>query len=91
MAERRTPNPGVGGSNPSWPAQFSGDQVIRQLIKKIEDFFQDSLRELKKVIFPSLDEVIGSTKVVIITVLIISAFLGLIDFILSKLVGYILS
>jgi len=64
--------------------------LIRQLLKKIEDFFQESFREFKKVIFPSLDEVVGSTKVVIITVLIISVFLGIIDMLLSRFVGYII-
>jgi preprotein translocase subunit SecE len=64
--------------------------LIQQLLKKIQDFFQDSLREFKKVIFPSLDEVIGSTKVVIITVLIIAIFLGIIDMLLSRFVGYII-
>jgi preprotein translocase subunit SecE len=39
------------------------------------------------VVFPSKDELIGSTWVVIITVVIISLFLGIIDLGLSKLVG----
>jgi preprotein translocase subunit SecE len=39
------------------------------------------------VVFPSKDELIGSTWVVIITVIIISLFLGIIDLGLSKLVG----
>ncbi len=53
---------------------------------KVKKFFNEVKVELKKVIFPSREEVIGSTKIVIITVLIIAIFLGLVDRIISKLV-----
>jgi preprotein translocase subunit SecE len=57
------------------------------MIKKIKDFFREVKIELKKVVFPSKDELIGSTWVVIIVVLFISLFLGIVDFGLSRLVG----
>ncbi|MBE0426873.1 MAG: preprotein translocase subunit SecE [Nitrospirae bacterium] len=57
------------------------------MIKKIKGFFSEVKIEIKKVVFPSRDELIGSTWVVIITVLAISLFLGTIDIGLSKLVG----
>jgi len=57
------------------------------MIKKIKDFFNEVRIEIKKVVFPSKDELIGSTWVVIIVVLIISVFLGIVDLGLSKLVG----
>ncbi len=53
---------------------------------RIKDFFREVKNELKKVVFPSKDEVIGSTKVVLVLVLIIATFLGIIDMLLSKLV-----
>ncbi len=56
---------------------------------RIKNFFKDVKIELKKVVFPSRDEVIGSTKVVVVLVLIIAIFLGFIDLLLSKLVGMI--
>jgi preprotein translocase subunit SecE len=43
--------------------------------------------ELKKVVFPDREAVIGSTKVVIITVLVISLFLGIVDLGLTKIVS----
>jgi preprotein translocase subunit SecE len=43
--------------------------------------------EMKKVVFPSREEVIGSTKVVLVLVLIIAVFLGVIDQLLSKFVN----
>jgi preprotein translocase subunit SecE len=54
---------------------------------KIKQFFKEVKIELKKVSFPGRDEVIGSTKVVIVLVIIIAVFLGLIDMLLSKLIG----
>jgi len=46
--------------------------------------------EIKKVVFPTRDELIGSTKVVIVSVLIISFFLGVVDMVLSRFIKYIL-
>jgi len=57
------------------------------MIKKIKEFFREVKVEVKKVVFPSKDELIGSTWVVIITVIVISLFLGIVDLCLSKLVG----
>jgi len=56
---------------------------------KIKNFFKEVQQEIKKVVFPSRDEVIGSTKVVLALVVIIAVFLGLIDLLLSKLVGMV--
>ncbi|HDH11993.1 MAG TPA: preprotein translocase subunit SecE [Nitrospirae bacterium] len=56
---------------------------------KIKNFFREVKIELKKVVFPSREEVIGSTKVVVVLVLIVAVFLGLIDLVLSKLIGMV--
>lgn len=57
---------------------------------KIKNFFREVKIELKKVVFPSRDEVIGSTKVIVVLVLIVAVFLGLIDLLLSKLIGMVI-
>jgi preprotein translocase subunit SecE len=57
------------------------------MLNKTKDFFREVKVEIKKVVFPSKDELVGSTWVVIITVVIISVFLGVVDLGLSKLVG----
>ena len=57
------------------------------MINKVKDFFKEVKIEMKKVVFPSKDELIGSTWVVIVVVLIVSIFLGIVDFGLSRLVG----
>ncbi len=56
------------------------------MLEKIKEFFNEVKVETKKVVFPGRDELIGSTWVVIVTVIIISFFLGIVDLGLSKLV-----
>jgi preprotein translocase subunit SecE len=45
-------------------------------------FIKESHAELRKVIWPSLDDVISSVKVVIISTIIIAAVLGVVDVLL---------
>lgn len=56
------------------------------MISKIKEFFKEVKIEIKKVVFPTREELIGSTWVVIITVIIISIFLGIVDLGLARLV-----
>ena len=49
-------------------------------MKRITQFFRDSYAELKKVVWPSRDEVSASTKVVLISVAIFAIILGIVDF-----------
>jgi preprotein translocase subunit SecE len=60
------------------------------MFERIKGFIQEVKIEAKKVNYPSKDELIGSTWVVIITVIIISFFLGIVDVGLSKIVAAIL-
>jgi len=55
------------------------------MYRKFVDFIQEVKLELKKVVFPTKKEVIGSTWVVITTVLICAFFLGLVDMGLGRL------
>jgi len=57
-------------------------------MRRIILFFQESFAELKKVTWPSRDEATASTKVVLVSVIIIAAILGLVDFVLFKLVDW---
>ncbi|GAB4421300.1 MAG: preprotein translocase subunit SecE [Thermodesulfovibrionales bacterium] len=56
------------------------------MFNRIREFFREVKIEIKKVVYPSREELIGSTWVVIITVIVISIFLGIVDLGLSKLV-----
>lgn len=52
-------------------------------MRKIVQFIKECHGELKKVIWPSREDVLSSVKVVIISTVIIAAILGLVDFLLS--------
>jgi preprotein translocase subunit SecE len=54
-------------------------------------FLREVKIELKKVTWPSKKETMASTVVVIVLVMIVSAFLGLVDAGLSSLIGLVLS
>ncbi|MDR1302548.1 MAG: preprotein translocase subunit SecE [Treponema sp.] len=51
-------------------------------MNKIVQFVKESYAELRKVVWPSRDDVISSVKVVIVSTLIIAAVLGLVDVVL---------
>jgi len=51
-------------------------------MKKIIQFFKESYAELKKVVWPSRDDVVSSVKVVVISTIIVAAILGFIDMLL---------
>lgn len=56
------------------------------MFERIKLFFSDVKVEAKKVNYPSKDELIGSTWVVITTVVIVSLFLGVVDLSLAKII-----
>ncbi|MBI1987483.1 MAG: preprotein translocase subunit SecE [Nitrospinae bacterium] len=55
--------------------------------KKFQQFSKESWGEIKKVSWPARKETIASTVAVIVSVLLIATFLGLVDLLLSKVVG----
>lgn len=63
---------------------------MREWIDKAIRFFKEVRAELGKVSWPSRKEVIGSTAVVLISVFIVSFFLGLVDVVLQKIMSAIL-
>jgi preprotein translocase subunit SecE len=53
-------------------------------MRRIIQFFKDSYAELKKVVWPSRDEVASNTKVVLVSVAMFAVALGLVDFLLVR-------
>ncbi|MDR3343385.1 MAG: preprotein translocase subunit SecE [Treponema sp.] len=51
-------------------------------MNKVVQFVKEAYAELRKVIWPSRDDIIGSVKVVIVSTIIIAAVLGLVDVLL---------
>ena len=58
-------------------------------MKKLIRYFKDSHSELKKVVWPTRDEVVASTKIVLISTAIFALVLGLVDFLLVQGVNLI--
>lgn len=57
------------------------------MVERIKQFFREVKVETGKVVYPNREELTGSTVVVIITVVIVSVFLGIVDLGLTKLIG----
>ena len=51
-------------------------------MKKIVQFVKESYAELRKVIWPSREDVVSSVKVVIVSTIIVAAILGFVDLLL---------
>ena len=57
---------------------------------KIINFFKDVSKEMEKVTWPSQEELMESTKIVILVTLIIAAFAWVVDFAVSEILKAIL-
>jgi len=68
----------------------SGRKIQLAFWAKATQFLREVKIELKKVAWPSKKETMASTAVVIILVVIVSAFLGLVDVGLSSLIRLVL-
>jgi preprotein translocase subunit SecE len=60
------------------------------MVQKIQIFFRESYQELRKVTWPGRKEVMGSTLVVVVTVLFCMVLTMLSDFLIQKGVGLFL-
>ena len=90
MAEHRSPKPGVGGSNPSWPASFAINQR-GHTVEKVTGFLGNVKGELSKVTWPTKKDTYASTLVVIVFVFMVAVYLWGVDTILSTLIKTVLS
>jgi len=63
---------------------------IKVIIEKIRQFLTGSKVELKKVTWPTPKQTLASTSVVIVVVIIVSIFLGIVDFGLTKVIKLVL-
>lgn len=59
-------------------------------MKKIIAFVKEAREELKKVNWPSRKELIESTKIVIVASILLAVFIGVLDFVLTKLINVII-
>jgi len=61
-----------------------------QALKNFFQFVKDAREELKKVTWPTRDEVTRFTGVVVVTLFVVSLFLWAIDFSLETLIKYVM-
>ena len=61
------------------------------MANKFTGFFRDIKLEMLKVSWPNRDELIGSTTIVLISLAILSLFIGVCDIVLSKIVNIIMA
>jgi len=63
---------------------------VKIIAEKIVRFLKEAKIELKKVTWPTPRQTLASTSVVIIVVIIVSIFLGIVDFGLAKAIRLVL-
>ncbi len=62
------------------------DEAGVNWVERLRQYLREVLSELRKVVWPSRKETIGSTAVVLVLVIIAGFFLGIVDAVLSRLV-----
>jgi len=63
---------------------------IKLILSKIRQFLEEARAELKKVTWPTRKQTFASTAVVLVVVIVVSIFLGLVDFGLAKIIKALL-
>ncbi len=64
--------------------------MIRNLYERIRRFIREAIIELRKVAWPTRQETISTTGIVLITIVIMAAYIGAIDTLLSGVLSFLL-
>jgi preprotein translocase subunit SecE len=56
----------------------------------IRKFYRETIAELRKVSWPTRSEAINLTRVVLVVIVLMGAFLGILDYLFTQLFGLIL-
>ena len=57
------------------------------VFQRIKNWWRQTIGELRKVTWPSREEAVALTRIVLIVTVILSALLGIFDFVFARLVG----
>jgi preprotein translocase subunit SecE len=68
----------------------SSVEKVRNFYNDARQFFREVMVELGKVTFPTRQETMGSTVVVLVLTILMAVYLGLSDWLLSAVVRYLL-
>jgi len=69
---------------------MSARELISQPITRSREFLEECWSELRKVHFPTRKETQAATIVVIVGVIIVALYLGLVDFLLTTAIEWLL-
>ncbi len=61
------------------------------VVGRVREFAQEVLVEFRKVTWPSRQELVNSTIVVIVVTVVLALFLGAVDIVLARAVEWVLS
>ncbi len=64
--------------------------IFQRLWHSVQRFFQETIGELRKVSWPTRQEAIRLTEIVIVVIFLMAAILGGLDWVYAKLFGLIL-
>lgn len=64
--------------------------TVKRPVERSREFLEECWAELKKVHWPSREETRAATIAVVVGVAIAAAYLGLVDFVLSYLIQWVL-
>ncbi len=64
-------------------------EVARE--NRLARFWRETISEQRKVVWPTRDQAVNLTVIVVVTVLVMSAFLGVIDLMLTNLIRFIIA
>lgn len=64
--------------------------TVKRPVERSREFLEECWAELKKVHWPTRDETRAATIAVVVGVAIAAAYLGLVDFVLSYLIQWVL-
>ena len=95
-AERRVAKPvkrsgKTKKQSPAKAGKAAGGANGANLWDRGNQFLREVVQELKRVTWPSRKQTISTTGVVIALVILVSVFLGMVDFVLSRLIRLLIS
>ncbi len=91
MANDRSPKPALGVRVPLPPFYITGKKRKKKnMFQKAIQFVKEAVEELKKVNWLGKKETIASTVVISILIIIVSLFIGLVDFLLAAVIKWVL-
>jgi preprotein translocase subunit SecE len=61
------------------------------MFKKVKNYFRNSIQELEKVTWPTKQQAVKLTGIVIVFVIIVAIILGVLDYSFNELYNYLLS